>query len=351
LAKEAARYCEGLEAMATMQDSFAAALKSFNPCIKQDADVFGISPLVALPTFVLLGHLTFERFGDLLHSIAEMNRNLHRDVSFERRRLVLMCVQIIHKMVEPLNSLWVGQLCTDISKERHVLDSRQKVYDNLKYKYLGLKKFTRKEFIKKTEEDLRKAKAEADQARYSMAKKLTEMELMKSFDFLSMLTSCMEAHLSFFEEGHLLIDSSEQDLISAKEVIDRNRSDMDLELDNLDQIIASDKEKVQQQEEACGGLEAVASGGGSYGGPLQMSARANEKHSEVESYVQVALSTKGQQRKTLKQGYLLKRSSNMLGDWKKRFFKLDSRGILLYQSKVSSSPAEMGKVEDGLEEE
>lgn len=305
LAKEAARYCEGLEAMATMQDSFAAALKSFNPCIKQDADVFG--------------HLTFERFGDLLHSIAEMNRNLHRD--------------IIHKMVEPLNSLWVGQLCTDISKERHVLDSRQKVYDNLKYKYLGLKKFTRKEFIKKTEEDLRKAKAEADQTRYNMAKKLTEMELMKSFDFLSMLTSCMEAHLSFFEEGHLLIDSSEQDLISAKEVIDRNRSDMDLELDNLDQIIACDKEKVQQQEEACDGLGTVVSGGGSYGGPLQMSAWANEKHSEVESYVQVALSTKGQQRKTLKQGYLLKRSSNMLGDWKKRFFKLDSRGILLYQSK------------------
>lgn len=45
----------------------------------------------------------------------------------------------------------------------------------MKYKYLGLKKFTRKEFIKRTEEELRKAKDEADVARHYMAKKLTEV--------------------------------------------------------------------------------------------------------------------------------------------------------------------------------
>jgi len=48
-------------------------------------------------------------------------------------------------------------------------------YDNLKYKYLSLKKFTRKEFIKRTEEELRKARDEADVARHYMAKKLTEV--------------------------------------------------------------------------------------------------------------------------------------------------------------------------------
>lgn len=59
-------------------------------------------------------------------------------------------------------------------------------YDNLKYKYLSLKKFTRKEFIKRTEEELRKARDEADIARHYMAKKLTEVQ----FQSLNKNTLC-----------------------------------------------------------------------------------------------------------------------------------------------------------------
>lgn len=35
----------------------------------------------------------------------------------------------------------------------------------------------------------------------------------------------------------------------------------------------------------------------------------------------------------IKQGYLLKRSNNLRGDWKRRFFVLDSRGMLYYYRK------------------
>lgn len=248
-----------------------------------------------------------------------------------------MCVQIIHNMVEPLNSVWVGQLCIDVSKERHVFDNRQKAYDNLKYKFLGLKKFTRKEFMKRTEDELRKARAEADLSRYNMARKLTDIELRKSFDFLAMLTMCMEAHFTFFEEGHALFDNSEQDMMSARETVEQRHSDMDSEMERLEHVIYCDKERVQLQEGVCDELGTSPFGPGG-GGPLQMSAVNQEKLSEVEGFVQVALSSRGQTRKTLKQGYLLKRSSNMLGDWKKRFFKLDSRGILFYQSKVCFEP-------------
>ena len=250
--------------------------------------------------------------------------------------------------MEPLNSVWVGQLCTGVTKERHTLDARQKAYDSLKYKYLGLKKFTRKEFVKRTEEDLRKAKAEADVARYSMSKKLTEIELKKSFDFLAMLTACMESHMTYFEEGRELMDSVNQDLVVAKESVHQRRLDMESEMENLDLLISSEKERAQLQEEVCDELETVVTGGGSCGGPLQMSAARQEKLSEVESFVQVALSSHGQQRKTLKQGYLFKRSSNMLGDWKKRFFKLDSRGILFYQSKVGHHPLRLPFIDASL---
>lgn len=41
----------------------------------------------------------------------------------------------------------------------------------------------------------------------------------------------------------------------------------------------------------------------------------------------------------LKQGWLLKRSSNMRGAWKRRFFVLDSAGMLYYTSnKVCALP-------------
>ncbi|KAK7281838.1 hypothetical protein RIF29_10144 [Crotalaria pallida] len=39
---------------------------------------------------------------------------------------------------------------------------------------------------------------------------------------------------------------------------------------------------------------------------------------------------------TIRQGYLSKRSSNLRGDWKRRFFVLDSRGMLYYYRKQHS---------------
>lgn len=42
---------------------------------------------------------------------------------------------------------------------------------------------------------------------------------------------------------------------------------------------------------------------------------------------------------TIRQGYLSKRSSNLRGDWKRRFFVLDSRGMLYYYRKQNSKPS------------
>ena len=41
---------------------------------------------------------------------------------------------------------------------------------------------------------------------------------------------------------------------------------------------------------------------------------------------------------TIRQGYLSKRSSNLRGDWKRRFFVLDSRGMLYYYRKQITKP-------------
>ncbi|KAL7241350.1 hypothetical protein ACSBR2_006882 [Camellia fascicularis] len=45
---------------------------------------------------------------------------------------------------------------------------------------------------------------------------------------------------------------------------------------------------------------------------------------------------------TIRQGYLSKRSSNLRGDWKRRFFVLDSKGMLYYYRKQCSKPSGSG---------
>lgn len=53
---------------------------------------------------------------------------------------------------------------------------------------------------------------------------------------------------------------------------------------------------------------------------------------EVEGYIKATAASGGAQVTALKQGYLLKRSSGMRREWKRRFFVLDSAGMLYYYS-------------------
>ncbi|KAK8460113.1 hypothetical protein SEVIR_2G280000v4 [Setaria viridis] len=59
-------------------------------------------------------------------------------------------------------------------------------------------------------------------------------------------------------------------------------------------------------------------------------------HKMIEAVMQSASKGKVQ---TIRQGYLSKRSSNLRGDWKRRFFVLDSRGMLYYYRKQNSRPS------------
>lgn len=44
--------------------------------------------------------------------------------------------------------------------------------------------------------------AAAEEARFECARKLTELESRKRYEFVEAMTSSMEAHLRFYERGH-----------------------------------------------------------------------------------------------------------------------------------------------------
>ena len=52
----------------------------------------------------------------------------------------------------------------------------------------------------------------------------------------------------------------------------------------------------------------------------------------IEGYIRATKESSGEVVTVLKQGYLLKRSSGMRREWKRRFFVLDSLGCLYYYS-------------------
>ncbi|GKE68515.1 ADP-ribosylation factor GTPase-activating protein AGD3-like protein, partial [Tanacetum coccineum] len=58
--------------------------------------------------------------------------------------------------------------------------------------------------------------------------------------------------------------------------------------------------------------------------------QSRSSHKSIQAVMQSAAEGKVQ---TIKQGYLCKRSSNLRGDWKRRFFVLDNRGMLYYYRK------------------
>ena len=89
--------------------------------------------------------------------------------------------------------------------------------------------------------------------------------------------------------------------------------------------------------------EALAAAGASEGagddlspslGPVQMSALQSERAQEIGAAMRRIASQKtvtfAEESQVLHRGYLLKRSTNMIGDWKRRYFVLDSNGTLQY---------------------
>lgn len=66
---------------------------------------------------------------------------------------------------------------------------------------------------------------------------------------------------------------------------------------------------------------------------------SRSSHKVIEAIMQSAAEGKVE---TIKQGYLSKRSSNLRGDWKRRFFVLDSRGMLCYYRTLRSRSSFQG---------
>ncbi|KMT10930.1 hypothetical protein BVRB_5g113430 [Beta vulgaris subsp. vulgaris] len=166
-----------------------------------------------------------------------------------------------------------------VKEARKRFDKAAAMYDQAREKFLSLKKSARKDTAAIVEEELHTARAQYDQARFN-----------------------------------LILDYAEQ-----------SKQSSNSELTSLNEKMKEYKKQIDQQSR-----QSVNGESPTVDCP-QPFPKSTDK--TIEEVMQSSTNGKVQ---IIRQGYLFKRSTNLRADWKRRFFVLDSRGMLYYYRKPRS---------------
>jgi Arf-GAP/coiled-coil/ANK repeat/PH domain-containing protein len=285
---------------------------------------------------------------------------------------LLMIDQLDEVLLGPMNAVRDG-------KKR--VDKSASDYDSCRRKFLGLQKTVEDGIVLEAEKDLRHAKNTYDADRFGLARSLLSIHHTKRSFFVETTSEMVDAHMRFFKQGFDLIRVMEPYIHESLAQCEDWRKASDMDMDVFDESIAkyleqssngngggdadgqdhtnngtssnqgeetNSSENSHQNQKSGGHQRSLSHGssigagsftnqlvssptGGNAGGPVQMSALQSQMAQGIEASMKMH-KQKGDVI-ILKQGYLLKRSSNIRGDWKRRFFVLDSKGSLYYYTK------------------
>ncbi|KAK4785347.1 hypothetical protein SAY86_002036 [Trapa natans] len=218
----------------------------------------------------------------------------------------------------------------DVKEARKRFDKASLLYDQAREKFLSLRKGTRSDVAVVLEEELHSARSAFEQARFNLVTVLSNVEAKKRFEFLEAVSATMDAHLRYFKQGYELLHQMEPYINQVLTYAHQSR-----ERSNYEQAALS--EKMQEYKRQID-RESRWSSNDPNGSPNGETVHAigRSSHKMIEAVMQSAAKGKVQ---TIRQGYLSKRSSNLRGDWKRRFFVLDSRGMLYYYRKQCLKPS------------
>ncbi|KAF6174698.1 hypothetical protein GIB67_008753 [Kingdonia uniflora] len=194
-------------------------------------------------------------------------------------------------------------------------------------KFLSLRKGTKLDTAFVIEEELHNARSTFEEALFNLVTALSNVEAKKRFKFLEAVTGIMDAHLCYFKQGYDLLHQMEpyinQVLTYAQQ--SRERYEHAALTERMQEYRRHIDREIRWFSE---GQHVSPNGDG-----IHTIGRGS--HKLIEAVMQSAIKGKVQM---IRQGYLSKHSSNLRGDWKRRFFVLDSRGMLYYYRKEKSKP-------------
>lgn len=291
------KYTEGLGEAYDGDIAFATALENFGG---------GHSD----PLFVTLGGPVMAKFSIALREIST-----HKE---------LLRSQVEHMLNDRLMNILNVEIL-DVKEARRRFDKASQLYDQAREKFMSLRKSTKFDVAAVIEEELHNARTIFEEARFNLVGALHNIEAKKRFEFLEAVTGVMDAHLRYFQQGYQQLQELEPFIIEVLAYAQKARESYNEEQISLCERMVEYKKASYQ--------ESRLSLNGPYGSPsgeVNIHPFSRISNSVVDAVAESAASGKV---RVIRQGYLSKRSSNLRADWKRRFFVLDSRGMLYYYRK------------------
>ncbi|CAM6116727.1 unnamed protein product [Calypogeia fissa] len=237
----------------------------------------------------------------------------------------------VEQTLEDRLTQFVSQDLQDVKELRKRFEKSSLHYDQVRVRFLNLRKDAKHDVVADAEDDLRNARSAFEQARFNLVSALSNLEAKKKFEFLEAVSECMDAHFRYFKQGYELLHQMEPYIHQVLTYAQQSRQRANYEQAALaDRMQEFTRNMERENQRSYSGAEVSTSGDG-------IQAVGKSSHKVIEAVMQ---STPGGRVQTIKQGYLLKRSTNLRGDWKRRFFVLDSFGKLYYYRKQWGKPTD-----------
>ncbi|XP_050275818.1 ADP-ribosylation factor GTPase-activating protein AGD4-like isoform X3 [Quercus robur] len=239
----------------------------------------------------------------------------------------LLRSQVEHVLIDRLMHFMTVDL-EDAKESRRRFDKAIHAYDQAREKFVSLKKNTREDIVAELEEDLQNSKSAFERSRFNLVNALMNIEAKKKYEFLESISAIMDGHLRYFKLGYELLSQMEPFIHQVLTYAQQSKEMANVEQDKLAKRIQEYRTQAELDNmRALSSLEHSA-------GTDSIRVVGMSPYKNVEAIMQ---STNGEVQ-TIKQGYLLKRSSSLRGDWKRRFFVLDSQGTLSYYRMKGTKP-------------
>ncbi|KAL3830725.1 hypothetical protein ACJIZ3_019527 [Penstemon smallii] len=286
--------CNGEMGFATSLEEFAGGLD----------DLLGVS----------IGGPVVSKFVNALHELATYKEFLRS--------------QVEHVLMDRLSQFLSVDL-QEAKESRRRFDKAIYSYDQAREKVASLKKTTRDEVVAELEEDLHNSKSAFERSRFNLVNALTNIEAKKKFEFLESFSAIMDAHLRYFKLGYDLLNQMEPFIHQVLTYAQQSKEQAKTEQDKLAKRIQEFRTQSELAElQASNNLESSSN-------VIGMNRFGMSAHKRMEA---IMPSTAKGEVQTIRQGYLLKRSSSLRADWKRRFFVLDSQGTLYYYRNKGAKP-------------
>ncbi|KAM7263317.1 hypothetical protein ACFE04_001000 [Oxalis oulophora] len=240
----------------------------------------------------------------------------------------LLRSQVEHVLVDRLMYFMNTDL-QGAKESRRQFEKARHAYDQARERFVSLKKSTRDDIIAELEEDLQNSKSAFEKSRFNLVNALVNVESKKKFEFLESVSAIMDGHLRYFKLGYDLLREMEPFIHQVLTYAQQSKEQTNIEQDKLAKRIQEFRTQAEFDSMcASSNMEPPANADA-------MRVVSTSSYKNVEAIMQSAANGEVQ---TIKQGYLLKRSSNLRGDWKRRFFVLDGRGTLYYYRNKGAKP-------------